>query len=74
LRQEQIEAESKKWKEETGYDKRSLVETAMWRFKGLFGGHFKSKNLRIREQDFILSLVINKMTNLGIPESKWIVA
>jgi len=45
----QIETGRKKWKEEIGYDKRSLVETAMWRFKGIFGGHFKSRKFENQE-------------------------
>jgi len=44
-----MEPERKKWKEETFYDKHSLVETAMWRFKGIFGGHFKSRKFENQE-------------------------
>jgi len=49
LGQEQIAAGHKNWKEETGYHKRSLVETAMSRFKGLFGKHCKSRKLENQE-------------------------
>jgi len=49
LGQEQIATGRKKWKEESGYDKRSLAETAMWRFKVIFGRYFKSRKFENQE-------------------------
>jgi len=49
LGQAQIAAGSKKWKEEMGYDKQSLVATAMWRFKEIFGEYFKSRKFKNQE-------------------------
>jgi len=71
LGQEQIEADRKKCKEATGYDKRSLVETAMWRFKRIFGGNFKSRKFENQETGwYVKAIAMNKMTNLGMLESK----
>jgi len=58
LGQGEIATGRKKWKEETGYDKQSLVETAIWRFTGLFGGHFKSRKLSIKKQHSMLNLLL----------------
>ena len=62
----------KLWKKLTGYHKRSLVETAMYRIKQLFGGRLRS---RYMEQQYVESyvkcLVLNKMTRLGLPRGCW---
>jgi len=65
LGQAQMEAGSKKWKEEIGYDKQSLVEAAMWHFKGIFGEHFKSIKFEHQETAwYAKSIAINKNNKL----------
>jgi hypothetical protein len=47
----------------------------MWHFNGLFGGQFKSIKFENQEAELYLkSILINKITNLGILVSKWIAA
>ena len=58
------------WKAGSGYHQRSLAETAMYRFKTIFGSHLKSrtKENQITEAH-IKATVLNKMTHLGMPKS-----
>ncbi len=59
-----------KWQQETGYNRRSLVETAMFRFKILIGSHLRSRNFESQKTEAKIGVaVINKMTNLGMPVS-----
>lgn len=63
----------KPWKVLTGYHKRSLVETAMLRIKGMFGEQLKNRDLETqRTEVFCKCLVINKMNELGMPKGEWI--
>lgn len=58
------------WKSASGYSKRSLVETALFRFKSQLGERMHSKKLvnQITEAR-IGAQIINKMTHLGMPKS-----
>ena len=54
---------------------RSLVETAMFRFKCIFGGNFRSRETRRQKAElFAKSIVMNKMTQLGMPQRERITA
>ncbi|MCB1113003.1 MAG: IS5 family transposase, partial [Chlamydiia bacterium] len=58
------------WKKEIGYHKRSLVETAMYRIKTIFGDKLTSRKSENQSTEvFIKCAALNKMTALGIPES-----
>ena len=60
----------KKWKQESGYHRRSLVETTMYRLKQLFGERLTAR--RTEQQDTevrIRCAALNRMTGLGMPES-----
>jgi len=58
------------WKEKTGYHIRSLVETAMFRFKTIFGDKLNARNMKNQITECMLSLsILNKMTTLGMPDS-----
>lgn len=60
----------KKWKEDSGYHIRSLSETGMFRFKTIFGDQLNAR--KFANQVFeakIKSAILNKMTNIGMPES-----
>jgi len=60
----------KKWKQETGYHRRSLSETAMSRYKGIMDDHVSSKSLKNQENETRLGCkILNKMDELGKPES-----
>jgi len=60
----------KNWKRQSGYHKRSLAETAMFRFKTLFGNTLSSRNFDNQGGEaFMKCKALNKMTSLGMPES-----
>ena len=59
-----------KWQAQTGYNRRSLVETAMFRYKTIIGAHLRSRNFESQKTEAKIGVtVINKMTNLGMPIS-----
>lgn len=58
------------WKEETGYHRRSLAETTMFRMKRIFGPTLDSRIFESQANDlFIRCRLLNKMTELGRPDS-----
>jgi len=60
----------KKWKEESGYHKRSLAETAVSRIKTIFGEKLRSRTLENQKTEAHLRLsILNRMTKMGMPES-----
>ncbi len=59
-----------KWKRESGYHRRSLVETAMFRLKRLFGTTLRAKSGPAQDTETMVRLdALNKMTALGMPDS-----
>ena len=59
-----------KWKKESGYHKRSLVETAFFRLKTIFSDKLKSRTRERQKTEVTLRcLALNRMTKLGMPES-----
>ena len=60
----------KSWKETAGYHIRSLAETLMFRLKTIFGDKLSARLLKTQTtQALIRCLALNKMTQLGMPES-----
>jgi len=60
------------WKQLKGYYRRSLAETAVYRIKQLTGSNLRHREWkRQRNEAYIKCLVINKMTNLGMPVGQW---
>jgi IS5 family transposase len=60
----------KRWKQESGYHRRSLAETAMFRFKTIFGNTLSARTLpRQITEARIKCAALNRMTQLGMPES-----
>lgn len=58
----------KKWKRIKGYHRRSLVETAISRMKGMLGNALRSRSLLNQHYEMLLkSLIINKVNTLGLP-------
>lgn len=58
------------WKEESGYHIRSLAETIMFRLKTIFGDKLSTRLLETQTtQALIRCLALNKMTQLGMPDS-----
>jgi len=60
----------KKWKRESGYHRRSLVETAMMRMKTIFGSGLSSRRFHNQATEMtVRCAVLNRMTGLGMPDS-----
>lgn len=65
----------KNWKKESGYHRRSLAETSMFRFKQIFGGSVHSRTFESQAVDlFVRCALLNRMTWLGMPVSEKIEA
>jgi hypothetical protein len=59
----------RRWKEDVGYHRRSLLETAMCRMKCCFGDHLKNREIQNqRTETRLRSKILNKFTHLGLPE------
>ena len=60
----------KKWKKSIGYHRRSLAETAVFRVKKLFSGTLSTRLFDNQIAETIIRCkAMNKMTQLGMPES-----
>lgn len=58
------------WKRESGYHRRSLAETAMFRLKTLFGGQLRARNFDAQVAEaYLRCAALNTMTRLGMPDS-----
>jgi hypothetical protein len=63
------------WKEESGYHRRSLGETAMFRMKTIFGGGVASRRPQQQAKEVgIRCRALNIMTHQGMPVSERVVA
>ena len=60
----------KKWKRDSGYHRRSKAENAMYRYKTIFGSSLWARTMENQQVEArIKSRVLNRMTQLGMPES-----
>ena len=60
------------WKEEIGYHRRSLAETAMFRLKQTFGEKLKNINLDNQKiESRIRCKILNQFAHLGMPKFEW---
>jgi hypothetical protein len=58
------------WKIESNYHSRSLVETAFFRFKMLFGDKLHAHSLENQQVEALLCCnILNRFTQLGMPDS-----
>lgn len=65
-----IEIGRKAWKRETGYNRRSLAETAMGRYKGIIGPVLKSRTFPNQKTEAATAVrCLNVFTGLGRPVS-----
>lgn len=59
------------WKRDSGYHKRSLAETGMFRFKTIFGDKLGARVFESQcAEVFIKCAALNTMTRLGLPQSE----
>ncbi len=60
----------KRWKQESGYHRRSLAETAISRYKRLVGEKLQARDFdRQSTEAFVGVVMLNRMTALGKPQS-----
>jgi hypothetical protein len=60
----------KRWKKESGYHRRILAETAIFRLKTIFGATLRSRNFAQQVTElFLRATALNRMTQLGMPQS-----
>lgn len=65
----------KEWKRQSGYHQRSLSETAVFRFKIIFGNTLQARGLAQQVTEArIKAAALNRMTHLGMPDSYAVVA
>lgn len=58
------------WKKKVGYHRRSVAETAMYRFKTLLGAHLSLRNYDAQVGEAMAMVkALNRMTLLGMPHS-----
>lgn len=58
------------WKRESGYHRRSLAETMMFRFKTIFGDTCSRRTFDHQASELLLACAaLNRMTHLGMPDS-----
>jgi hypothetical protein len=55
------------WQRSSGYNRRSLVETAIFRYKTVIGRRLHARNQRTEAK--VARNVLNRMTGLGMPDS-----
>lgn len=59
----------KAWKHATDYHRRSLVETAMFRLKSVFGDTLRARHVDTQQQLLLVRCAaLNQMTSLGMPQ------
>jgi Transposase DDE domain len=60
----------KRWKRESGYHRRSIAETTMFRLKTIFGGSLSARNFDNQAVElFIKCAALNRMIQLAKPDS-----
>ena len=61
----------KKWKEHSGYHKRSLSETGMYRYKIIFGQQLQARTIQTQQTEVkIKCKILNEFTKFGMPNSQ----
>ena len=59
----------RRWEHASGYTRRSLVETAVSRYKAIIGGSMRSRTMPSQKTEAALACaILNRMTQLGMPD------
>jgi len=59
-----------KWQTSTGYGKRALVETAIGRYKGVFGQRLRARSFLAQQTEAAIGVaILNRMLAFGRPKS-----
>jgi transposase len=65
----------RRWKQESGYHRRSLAETTFFRCKTIFGPTLRARAFPQQATELFLKVAaLNRMTHLGMPESSRLTA
>lgn len=69
---EQIDKKGRKqWKQDSNYHRRSLSETAMYRFKTIYGGELYARKMESQQAEVAVKIrCLNIMTGTGMPCTK----
>jgi hypothetical protein len=60
----------KKWKRDSGYHRRSIAETTMFRFKTIFGGNLQSRRFDNQAAELLIKCAaLNRMIQIAKPDS-----
>jgi hypothetical protein len=60
----------KKWKQESGYHRRSLAENTFFRYKLVMGDKVNEKKFETQACEILIRCaVLNRMTHMGMPDS-----
>jgi hypothetical protein len=60
----------KRWKQDSGYHRRSLAETTMFRFKTILGGNLSARKFDNQAVElFIKCAALNQMIQIAKPDS-----
>ena len=60
----------RRWQKESGFNRRNLVEMAMYRYKTNIGGRLRARSLpNQRTETKVAYSILNRMTALGMPDS-----
>ena len=63
----------RKWHTESGYSKRSKVETTFHRYKAIVGSAMRARGLAVQRVEARIGCkILNTMTVLGMPDSEMI--
>ena len=58
------------WQRRSGYNRRSLIETAMFRYKTIVGRRLHARTLPNQRTEVQIGRnILNRMTGLGMPAS-----
>ena len=60
----------KRWKQDSGYHRRSIAETTMFRLKAIFGGNLSARKFGNQAVElFIKCAALNRMIQIAKPDS-----
>jgi hypothetical protein len=60
----------KRWKRDSGYHRRSIAETTLFRFKPIFGGNLSARQFDNQPVElFIKCAALNRMIQIAKPDS-----
>jgi hypothetical protein len=61
------------WQRRSGYNRRRLVETEMFRYQTIIGRRLQARTLPDRRTEAKIGCnVLNRITGLGMPASAWV--